>query len=493
MRNSAIATDNVRVYEIRNFCESSEKREEECSRFCHNRSVSWVLASPVRKLPGSGLSVKLNGFGVIRGQMGLLGKYPKTSRLISDNIRGMRGSQNDAQVSGTLSELAEISAQQARVASTSPSQASEEVSPLSDHVIFNDERLAKRYASEPIPISTLYEAYFEGAIDVPGDLMVFLRRRSQFVKHKITRQHLQWAITNFVPDVVVHSRDADARATRELFDDRGDDFYRFFLGEKMAFTCARFGNAAMSLENAVDSAHARVAQLLQFEPEQRILELGCDWGAFLQHSAEHSGITGVGYTLSQSQARFANDQFHRSGVGSEVEARVGDYRDLPEERFDRIVCLESVERVGVKHLKSFFEILHGSLKDKGQLFLQWTGLRRQLRPEDLMWGLFMNKYIVPGADSALPLSSMLKVAEKAGWEVQGVSNQSNHYAQTLSLWRRNWAENRQPIVSQYGERWFRIWTFFLAWSELIARQGSAASFQVVLNRNLDSLDRLSLK
>jgi len=166
-----------------------------------------------------------------------------------------------------------------------------------------------------------------------------------------------------------------------------------------------------------------------------------------------------------------------------------DYRDAPRGPYDKIVSLEMVEHVGVKNLQKFYEQISAMLKDDGLFLLQWTGLRRGLRPEDLIWGLFMNKYIFPGADAALPLSSMLKVAEKAGWEVQGVENVSRHYAQTLALWRRNWESNRQRIVTAHGERWFRIWQFFLAWSQLVGEQGSAACFQVVMNQNLDRLDR----
>jgi cyclopropane fatty-acyl-phospholipid synthase-like methyltransferase len=132
------------------------------------------------------------------------------------------------------------------------------------------------------------------------------------------------------------------------------------------------------------------------------------------------------------------------------------------------------------------------LVDDGLFYLQWTGLRRKLQPEDLMWGLFMNKYIFPGADAALPMSSMLKVAEKAGWEVRGVENVSQQYAQTLRLWQANWEANRERVVSQHGERAFRIWQFFLAWSQIVADQGSAACFQVVLNKNLDTLERTAL-
>lgn len=364
--------------------------------------------------------------------------------------------------------------------------------PLSDHVVFNDEKLARKYASELIPISTLYEAYFDGSIDVPGDLTTFLRARSQFVKHTITRQHLQWAVTSFVPEIVAHSRESDGRAARELVDKRGDDFFRSFLGESMALTCARYPTGSESLEQASRLASAHVCEQLGLRASHRVLEIGCGWGAFLEHVAVVRGAEAQGVTLSPAQQAFAKARFARLGVESQVRAEVGDYRDLPEGRFDRLVCLEAVERVGVKNLKGFFEKLLEHLEDDGLLLLQWTGLRRQLRPEDLMWGLFMNKYVYPGADAALPASSMLKVAEKAGFEVQSVSNVSRHYTRTLGDWLSNWERARPVIVERHGERWYRVWQFFLAWSKLVGEQGGAACYQAVLSKNLNSLNRYSL-
>lgn len=374
-------------------------------------------------------------------------------------------------------------------ASSSSSQKSELVAALSDHVVFNDEKLARKYASEPIPISLLYEAYFDGSIDIPGDLVEFLEHRAGFVKHTITRQHLQWAVTNFVPEMVVHSREADARTARELYDERGDDFFRAFLGERLAFTCAHIESPADSLEMGNEQMSAKICEKIGLRASHRVLDVGCGWGNFLAHVAASRGAEGVGVTLSRAQEAYANRRFTELGVEHQARAVLADYRDLPSERFDRVVCLEAVERVGVKNLKLFFEKIAERLHDDGLFFLQWTGLRRQLRPEDLMWGLFMNKYIFPGADAGLPLSSMLKVAEKAGWEVQNVENISRHYTQTLRLWRGNWLSNRERVVAAHGERWFRIWHFFLAWSQIVGEQGSAACFQVVMNKNLDTLDR----
>jgi cyclopropane fatty-acyl-phospholipid synthase-like methyltransferase len=365
--------------------------------------------------------------------------------------------------------------------------------PLSDYVVFNDAKLARKYATESIPISTLYEAYFDGSIDIPGDLSEFLRQRQYFVKHTITRQHLQWAVTNFVPEFVAHSKESDARAMRELYDERGDEFFRAFLGERLSYTCAHFAAAGDSLDSAQEASSERICQKLGLRPGLRLLDVGSGWGTLLAHAAKHHGVDATGVTLSDSQASYARQRFEQLGIAGRARVLNLDYRDMPAEKFDRIVCLEMVEHVGAKNLKGFFEQLVPRLVDDGLFVLQWTGLRRLLRPEDLMWGLFMNKFIFPGADGALPLSSMLKVVEKAGWEVQSVENTSTHYVHTLRAWRRNWEASRATVTATHGERWYRVWHFFLAWSELVAEQGSAASYQVLLNKNLDGYDRRSLR
>ena len=94
-----------------------------------------------------------------------------------------------------------------------------------------------------------------------------------------------------------------------------------------------------------------------------------------------------------------------------------------------------------------------------------------MRPEDLIWGLFMNKYIFSGADASLPLSDMCKYMEKAGFEIQSAENISIHYAITIQRWHKNWQANREQVLKTYGERWYRLWHLFLAWSWRIARAG----------------------
>src|SRR4051812_9125934 len=95
---------------------------------------------------------------------------------------------------------------------------------FSDYVTFNDPKLARRWGNGPVSIATLYEAYFDQAIDIPGDIYAFLRNRNKFVNYRLTWKHLKWAVTNFLPEVMIHSKDQDKRIVREHYD-RGNDFF----------------------------------------------------------------------------------------------------------------------------------------------------------------------------------------------------------------------------------------------------------------------------
>jgi cyclopropane fatty-acyl-phospholipid synthase-like methyltransferase len=152
------------------------------------------------------------------------------------------------------------------------------------------------------------------------------------------------------------------------------------------------------------------------------------------------------------------------------------------------------EHVGVRRFGTFLEQVSGLLEDDGLFFLQIAGLRAKngmlgFHLEDLVWGLFMNKYIFPGADASMPLSFVVENLEKAGFEIHSVENIGIHYSLTISRWYDNWMQNRDAVVKTYGEWWFRLWQVFLGWSVEIAGQGSSTAFQLVANKNLNRFDR----
>ena len=114
------------------------------------------------------------------------------------------------------------------------------------------------------------------------------------------------------------------------------------------------------------------------------------------------------------------------------------------------------EHVGVRHFSTFLSQVYDMLDDDGVFFLQIAGLRKSWQYEDLIWGLFMNKYIFPGADASTPLGFVVDRLEGAGFEIKGVDTIGVHYSATLWRWYRNWMGNEEKVVAKYGRRWFRV-------------------------------------
>lgn len=370
------------------------------------------------------------------------------------------------------------------------------VTKLTDLIVFNDKQLAARYAAGKIPMATLLEAYLDGAIDIPN-MDAFLDARRDLVNFSLTKKHFEFFFTRMIPEVAIHSKSQDKRIVREHYD-RGDDFFEAFLGERMVYTSAIFNDEHESLEQGQDNKMNLVCRKLMLRPGDEMLDIGCGWGTLALHAAKNFGAKSTGITISKNQTSFGNARIAKAGFSSNAQIECLDYRDIPNKQYDRISSLEMVEHVGVKNLSKYCRLVYDRLKDDGIFLLQWVGLRRGgdlgvpvigLRPEDLVWGLFMSKYIFPGADASIPLSDMSKALEKAGFQIQSVENISIHYSDTIRLWHLNWQKQREAVLKAYGERWFRIWHLFLGWSWRIAAQGTGQGFQLVAHKNIDKFDR----
>jgi cyclopropane fatty-acyl-phospholipid synthase-like methyltransferase len=179
-----------------------------------------------------------------------------------------------------------------------------------------------------------------------------------------------------------------------------------------------------------------------------------------------------------------------------------DYRDIPATKWNAISCLEMAEHVGVRKFQRFLRQVSDLLEDDGIFFLQIVGLRRP--PEalffrndrggywnaaDFTWAMFMSKYIFPGADASLPLSFVSGQLEKAGFEIRHIDNVNVHYGMTIHRWYRNWERNREAVVRTYGERWYRLWHLFLAWSVFTGQEGRGDCLQITAHKSRRAFDR----
>jgi sphingolipid C9-methyltransferase len=374
---------------------------------------------------------------------------------------------------------------------------------VSDFVTFQDASLGRKWSGKKVPISDVYEAYIDGQLDIPADKWEdFFRTRHETMSFRLTDSHIRWAFTNFLPEVTIHSKAQDSRIVGEHYN-RGNDFFEWCLGEAMVYTAASFETPDMSLEQAQYRKIDRACEKLQLKSGETLLDIGCGWGTFVARAAREFGAKTYGVTLAQEQVNFGTERIAKYGVSDRAKVEVCDYRNI-QGKFDKIVSLEMVEHVGIKNLVGYYQKVHELLEDDGLFVIQWTGIRGlynpqnplsalTMRPEDLIWGLFMNRYVFPGADASLPLSGMIRAAEDGGFEVTDVENMSPHYVITLRRWRDIWVGNRENVIKAYGERWYRLWYFFLHWSALIGEQGSAFTYQMLMHKNSDSFDRHKLQ
>jgi len=358
----------------------------------------------------------------------------------------------------------------------------------SNWISFRDQQLKRRYSNSRIPMNTLVESYLDEKLDIEGDLQELMRNKDLFVNYRLTFDQAKFFFQKFIPSVIQHTKKVDRKLVTDHYD-RGNDFFEAFLGEVMVYTSAVFKSREDKVETAQRQKLDYVAGKLQLKPNERLLDVGCGWGTLVTHMAERYGVDATGVTICKNQAELGAKRIAEKKLSSRARILALDYRDIPPAKYDKISVLEMAEHVGIKHFQKFLRQLSGLLADQGLLYLQIAGLRRNWGAEDFAWGMFMSKYIFPGADASLPLSYVTNQLEKAGFEIHSVENVGIHYSYTIDRWYQNWIRNREQILAAYGERWFRLWYMFLGWSVLIAEQGRSTCFQIVANKNLPSFNR----
>ncbi|TPX33446.1 hypothetical protein SmJEL517_g03655 [Synchytrium microbalum] len=342
-----------------------------------------------------------------------------------------------------------------------------------------------------IPMETFFENYFDSKIDIKMDMLELLEVRYDWAAFHIQWGQAKFFLTQWIPEMLWHSRKQDEDQVRDHYD-RGDDFYEAFLGPMMVYTSGIVTDTSRreTLEELQTNKLNLICSKMRVTKEDRLLDIGCGWGTLAIHAGKTTGCDATGVTIGRNQTAWATQKAADAGVSDKVKFWCMDYRDIPaSNKFTKITCVEMAEHVGVLRFNTFLTQVRELLDDDGMFYMQVAGLRRFWQYEDFIWGLFMAKYVFPGADASTPLNWYLNQCESAGFEVLSVDTVGVHYSATLMRWYINWLTNKDKIVSKYGVRWFRIWEFFLAYSTIIARQGSATCYQITMHKNLNAFDR----
>ncbi|KIP05873.1 hypothetical protein PHLGIDRAFT_107617 [Phlebiopsis gigantea 11061_1 CR5-6] len=366
---------------------------------------------------------------------------------------------------------------------------------LEEYITIHDEELKKKYhGKEKIPMQVFHDAYFEGKIDFNGDVLEIMEQRHDWAKMVFTLELFKYVFFTLIPDVIRHTENQDTDQVREHYD-RGDDFYEWFLGPRMVYTSGVITDLTVeeSLEQLQDNKMTIVCEKLNLQPEDHLLDIGCGWGTLSAFAHKNYGCRVTGVTLSKNQTAFGNERIVNNG-GDADRAKIlcCDARYIPGGKgaYTKIVSLEMAEHVGIRRYQSFLRQVYNLLDDDGVFVFQVAGIRPHWQYEDLIWGLFMNKYIFPGADASCSLGWVVNQVESAGFEVKNIDVLGVHYSATIYRWYKNWLLNKDKVIEAYGERWYRIWVFFLAYSTITSRNGGASVFQLTLHKNLNGYPRV---
>ena len=265
--------------------------------------------------------------------------------------------------------------------------------------------------------------------------------------------------------------------------DLGNAFYTLWLDETMNYSSAWFdGDRAQPLAQAQTAKLCRAIAATGVRPGERLLEIGCGWGAVAE-SAARDGIEIVGLTLSTEQLAWAQARLVHAGVAQHADLRLQDYRDVPDGPFDAIVSIEMFEAVGREYWDAYFQTLQRLLKVGGRACVQAIVIREDLFERYANSSDFIQRYVFPGG--MLPTSALFaRHAEAAGLRVVDRFAFGLDYAETLRRWRHAFLARLDDVRRQgFDERFVRLWDFYLAYCEAAFDGGNTDVIQFTLQRD----------
>ncbi|QEC47590.1 class I SAM-dependent methyltransferase [Baekduia soli] len=274
-----------------------------------------------------------------------------------------------------------------------------------------------------------------------------------------------------------HSPLRDRRAVRHHYD-VSNEYFSLFLDESMTYSCAIFSRGAKTLEEAQFTKRELVCTKLGLQPGERVLDVGCGWGAFALHAAVEHGVHVTGITLSEPQAQLARQRAREAGVADKVDIRVMDWRELDAEPFDAISSIGMVEHVGSVNIDAYAARIASLMRPGGRLLNHGIARLRHTDPEA---GPFSERYVFPDA-APLHLSRITFALERAGLEVTHAEGFRDDYAETLSHWSDNFDSNLQRAIELGGEERVRVFRLYLRTARRGFETGFLSIFQVVARK-----------
>jgi cyclopropane-fatty-acyl-phospholipid synthase len=263
---------------------------------------------------------------------------------------------------------------------------------------------------------------------------------------------------------------ARAFAVGERHYDRGNDLYRAMLDKRLNYTSGYWKNAG-NLDEAQEAKLALVCKKINLKEGMQVLELGCGWGSFAKYAAEKYGARVLGVTVSKEQVALGMELCR----GLPVELRLQDYRDV-EGKYDAVISIGIMEHVGYKNYPTYMRVVHRCLKEDGMAFVHTIGGNVSVGSSNA----WTNKYIFP--NGMIPSIAQLGQAMERDFVMEDWHNFGPDYDKTLMAWHANFERAWPELRAAYGERFRRMWRYYLLTSAGAFRARHLQLWQIVFTR-----------
>jgi cyclopropane-fatty-acyl-phospholipid synthase len=275
-----------------------------------------------------------------------------------------------------------------------------------------------------------------------------------------------------------------ATAVRTMVEhyDLGNEFYAAWLDPSMSYSSGIFTNGD-DLESAMRTKYERIAARAGIRNGDRVLEIGCGWGAMAEYAAGELGCSVTAVTISHEQHDYVVRRMKEAGLDDRVEVLLTDFRDI-EGEYDRVVSIEMIESIDEAAWVDLYEVISRSLVPGGSAALQVITIDHDLHLQMIGRDEFIRSYIFPGG--ALPSTKILRrLGGAAGLEWIGLSTHGTSYARTLQAWDERFVAAWPEIAGQserFDERFYRMWRYYLAYCIAGFRSGRIDGVQAVYRK-----------
>jgi len=252
--------------------------------------------------------------------------------------------------------------------------------------------------------------------------------------------------------------------------DLGNDLYQAMLDPRLNYTCGYWKNST-SLAQAQEVKLDLVCRKIGLQPGMKVLELGCGWGSFAKYAAENYGAEVLGVTVSKEQVALGMQRCR----GLPVELRLQDYREV-QGQYDAVISIGIMEHVGFRNYRTYMEVVDRTLKPGGIAFIHTIGTNRSVSSANA----WTNKYIFP--NGMLPSIAQLGKAMEGLFIMEDWHNIGPHYDRTLMAWHANFEQAWPALQHRYGERFRRMWRYYLLSSAGGFRSRWTQLWQIVMTR-----------